>query len=266
MLERGELRTIIRGAYIVGPIAMRFALETAAVLVSGPAAVLSHRSAAHLYELLPHPARPGPVDVTVPRVHGSRRPEIALHRTAFLKHYEIRERHGVPVTAPPRTLIDLAGVCDPAQLEQAVAESFAIRLTNRPQLLRACDQAANRRGVGRLRSVLDAGRGPQRTRSTPERVLLAALRGANLPEPEVNRRIGPWEVDFYWPEQGLVVEVDGYAAHSSPTAFERDRRKDAELAERGITVRRVSAKQVRNDCEDTVERVRAQLRIAASTP
>ena len=36
----------------------------------------------------------------------------------------------------------------------------------------------------------------------------------------MNHRIGRWEVDLYWPQYGLVVEVDAYSTHSSPAAFE----------------------------------------------
>ena len=39
--------------------------------------------------------------------------------------------------------------------------------------------------------------------------MLALLRNAGLPEPLVNRRIGPYVVDFAWPRLGLVVETDG---------------------------------------------------------
>jgi very-short-patch-repair endonuclease len=109
-----------------------------------------------------------------------------------------------------------------------------------------------------MRGLLDAG--PKRSRSKPEAVLLRAIRAAGLPEPETNARIGRWEADLYWPAQRVVVEVDGYAAHSSPRAFERDRRKAADLEARGLTVRRVSALQVRDDLERTVGRLARALR------
>ena len=65
-------------------------------------------------------------------------------------------------------------------------------------------------------------------------------------------KIGRWTVDFLWREAGLVVEVDAYSTHSSPWAFERDRRKDAELTARGITVQRFSADAVRDDRDSVV--------------
>jgi very-short-patch-repair endonuclease len=173
-----------------------------------------------------------------------------IHETASLRHYEIRERRGIPITSPVRTLIDLATDCTNEELEQAIAEAFALRLTNLPSLQRGATTYRGRRGVGRLNALLQTG--PRHTRSRPERILLRAIRRAGIPEPETNVTIHGWEVDFFWREASLVVEVDGYATHSSPRAFERDRRKDAELAARGLRVQRFSAKRVRDDLDAVV--------------
>ena len=62
-------------------------------------------------------------------------------------------------------------------------------------------------------------------------------------------RVGQYEVDFFWREHSLVVEVDGYAFHSSRTAFERDRRRDAELASVGVRVVRVTWRQIAGERE-----------------
>ena len=118
-------------------------------------------------------------------------------------------------------------------------------------MLRAANGARGRRGTKRLTSLLGGGP-PARTRSRPERLLLRAVRDAGLPEPETDVKIGRWTVDFLWREAGLVVEVDAYSTHSSPWAFERDRRKDAELTARGITVQRFSADAVRDDRDSVV--------------
>ena len=123
------------------------------------------------------------------------RPGIVVHQTASLRPHEVRERHGIPVTAPIRTLFDFAGVCVPAELERAVAEAFALGLTNRAAMLRAANGARGRRGTKRLTSLLGGGP-PARTRSRPERLLLRAVRDAGLPEPETDVKIGRWTVDF----------------------------------------------------------------------
>lgn len=167
---------------------------------------------------------------------------------------------GVPVTSPERTLIDFAA-SHPLQVESAVSEAFAVGLTDHRSLLRALATTPGRRGVGRLRVLLEAPRGLARTRSGHERRLLRMIRDADLPEPEINAKIGPWEVDLLWRAHGVVIEVDDYATHSSPRAFERDRRKSAELEDQGLTVRRITPKQLANP-ELTLARIRRTLRDA----
>jgi very-short-patch-repair endonuclease len=66
------------------------------------------------------------------------------------------------------------------------------------------------------------------------------VRAAGLPPPEINVRIEGHEVDFLWREVGFVVEIDGFQFHSSRAAFERDRRRDAELGSAGLRVLRLT--------------------------
>ena len=70
------------------------------------------------------------------------------------------------------------------------------------------------------------------------------MRSAGLPAPEVNVPVHGHQVDFLWRDQGLVVEVDGFQFHSTREAFERDRRRDAELQRAGLRVLRVTWRQV----------------------
>jgi very-short-patch-repair endonuclease len=260
MVRRGELRRLHRGVYLVGHITTPHTYEMAAVLACGPGSAVSHRSGVYLYEFLPYPAKPGPVQITVPGRHCRGDPGIVVHETAALAHYEVRERHDIPVTAPIRTLIDFAG--DDAtdeELERAVAEAFALGKTQRGALLREVEKQRGRRGTGRLRDLLE-GRGPKRTRSPSERKLLRAMRGAGIPEPEANFKIGRWEADFYWPAYRLVVEVDAYSTHSSPWAFERDRRKTADLEDQGLRVRRVTKRRIDEEVAAVVAEIRRLIR------
>lgn len=259
MLARGEAVHVSLGVYLLGPELTRAGRALAAVIACGEGALLSHHAAAYLYEILPHPAQPGPIDVTVTARHRGRRAGIRLHRSRSIRHYERRMRDAIPVTSPVRTLLDLAGCCAPSELEAAVAEAFALHLTNRGALLKAVAGARGRRGVAKLRALLDGDNRPARTRSPPERRLLRLLRDAGAAEPEANVRIGRWEVDLYWPRAGLVVEVDAYATHSSPWAFERDRQKTAELQDLGLTVCRASRRQIDDEPDLTVARIRRRL-------
>ena len=72
-------------------------------------------------------------------------------------------------------------------------------------------------------------------------------------------RVGGWEVDLLWRDQRLIVEVDGYAAHSSPWAFERDRRKTAALQALGYVVLRVTPRQIADHTDAVIAWIRGAL-------
>jgi very-short-patch-repair endonuclease len=60
----------------------------------------------------------------------------------------------------------------------------------------------------------------------------------------VNKTIGRYEVDSFWPQRGLVVETDGWSAHRGRQAFEDDRARDAYLRAEGYEVLRFTWRQV----------------------
>jgi very-short-patch-repair endonuclease len=82
------------------------------------------------------------------------------------------------------------------------------------------------------------------TRPEAEARLVALARAARLSPPAANARVGSHEVDLLWREQRLAVEVDGYRFHSTRAAFERGRRRDAELLTTGFRVIRVTWRQI----------------------
>jgi hypothetical protein len=209
-LANGRMHRLHRGVYLLGPMLSRRGRELAAVVACSPNAALSHRSAAYLWKLLPYPAALRDVHVTVAGRNPGRHSGIEVHRVTVLDRREVRIRDEVPVTSTARTILDLAGSSTDRELEQAVAEALALRLTNRSELVAMIDRHPRRPGVRALRALLDAEYAPARTRSPAEERLLMLIRRAGLPEPEVNARLGRWEVDFLWREQRLVVEVDGY--------------------------------------------------------
>src|SRR3954451_14626305 len=104
---RGRLHPVHRGVYAVGrPQLSRLGEWMAAVLACGPGAALSHASAAALWEI--RPDRRGPLHVSVPVATYPRRPGIAVHRRIALAESDLTRRHGIPVTTPLCTLVDLA--------------------------------------------------------------------------------------------------------------------------------------------------------------
>jgi very-short-patch-repair endonuclease len=219
--------------------------------------VISHRTAGALWRLLPNP-KPE-IHVSVPGRDCRRSDGIQVHRIAVLDRSEIRRLGGIPVTAPARTLLDLAADVRGRELERAVAEAEARRLTNRSQLLSLVARVAPRPGVAALRSLLTDARRPALTRSEAEERLLALIRAAELPVPEVNVSVAGQEVDFLWSDRRLVVEVDGFAFHSHRAAFERDRKRDAALAALGYRVIRVTWRQIVASPEAVVARIAGAL-------
>jgi very-short-patch-repair endonuclease len=238
-VRAGRLRPLYRGIYLVGPIIQPLARQMAAVLACGQGAVLSHRSAAALWNLLPYRANSGPVHITV--IAADRRhPGIRTHRVSALPRDEITTRHGIPVTTPARTILDLAAELSPAELEQAVGYAEKNHVTTRRQLQSLLARYPRRRGTAALRTLLDRPTRPAFTRSNPERRLLELIRKAGLPAPELNFKTEHYELDLYWPEYRLAVEVDTLWTHGSESSFEADRRRDAELAADGIQVMRLT--------------------------
>jgi predicted transcriptional regulator of viral defense system len=146
-LADGRLQRVHRGVYLAGPVQSPHARASAALLAAGPTAVLSHRSAAELWELLA-PAR-GPIELTATERRPRSRQNIVVHTTASLPQSDIRRRHRLPLTSPERTLVDLATVLDAHALERAVEEAQVRRLANPGTLAAAVERHRGRPGAPR---------------------------------------------------------------------------------------------------------------------
>jgi very-short-patch-repair endonuclease len=259
-----RLVRIHRGVYLVGVVAPPYAHELAACLACGPLAVLSHRSAAVIWQIMKGRARPARLEVTIPEGY-RRHPGLRVYRIGTLRPDEVTRVRGIPITTAARTLYDLAGRLRRRPLERAVAEAIALRLTTATEVRAMALRQAGRRGAGRLRAVLDLG-DPRRTRSEAEEIFLGLVRRGGIELPVVNTRVAGYEVDFYWPAAHLAVEVDGFAFHISRRAFEQDRRRDAELATLGVRVVRVTWRQITEEPEAVVRRLKGALSPVAAGP
>lgn len=243
------LKPVHRGVYQVGPLNPPRVREMAAVLACD-GGVVSHRSAAALSSWLPAQNPTEPVDVTLPTgQQRGRRPGIRAHRSVLDKT-DVTAIDGIPLTAPARTLTDLAGVATARELERAVALAERDNENLRDQLLTLLKRPTTRKGTRLLRIMLG---GPAAlTRSEAEERLLGLLRSGGLPKPETNVILHGHEVDCYWKHARLVVEVDGFAYHASPRAFLRDRKRDTALAAAGIHVVRLTWQQIEKDPHRTL--------------
>lgn len=255
-IRTAHLSRIHRGIYLVGVVPPPCARELAACLACGPHAVLSHRSAGALWGIVKMRRR-RIVEVTIPRGY-RRRPGLRVYRTGTLLPDEVTRLKGVPITTVVRTLYDLAGWLPRRPLERAVAEAIALGLTTVGEVRAMADRQGGRRGAGRLGAVLGPGE-PVWTRSEAEERFLELVRRGGIRVPAVNTRVAGHEIDFYWPTEGLAVEVDGFAYHTSPSAFERDRRRDAELVAAGVRVVRVTWRQITEEPRAVVRRLKGAL-------
>ncbi len=237
-LKMGLLRQLHRGVYQVGPVVSPRARAMAAVLACREA-VVSHWTAAAMWQLLLGP-KDDRVHVSTPRVDRTRKPGIRVHGVRPLLPDEVTRLDGVPVTTAARTLFDITSSAERRQLERALTEALARRLTTREALLSQVDRHVRRPGTGRLSALLQAGAEPMLTRSEAEERFLALIRSGGLPAPKVNGVVCGYEVDCFWPKQGLVVEIDGREYHSSDPMFEGDRRRDRRLTAAGLRVIRIT--------------------------
>ena len=233
-VRSGRLHRLHRGVYAVGHRSLSWRGRwLAAVLAVGDGAVLSHASAAALWQFL----RPisGSTHVTVgAAVHRAPRPGVRIHRSRTLTPRDITRRHGIAVTTPARTIEDMRGE----------VEAYLFR-----RALRQAELAGHQ--VPHLDGV-------RRTRSDLELLFLGLCDYHGLPRPLVNQRVHGHRVDFYWPGQRLAVETDSWGYHRGSVAFEDDHDRDLALRARGIATRRYTGDQL----EAASDAVVADLRVA----
>jgi very-short-patch-repair endonuclease len=244
------------GVFRVGPVESPFARELAAVLACGgtdTGAAVSHWNAAGLREIAKAEyARGRPIDIVLRREGPGRRSGVSVHCYTTLRADEVSLVQGVPVTTVERTLLDLAAVIGPAELERLVAHAERDGRTELAALPAIGARHPRHRGLRNLAGVIRRDGGPRLTRSEAETRLLALIRDSGLPVPVTNTRVRGIEVDFLWQRQRLIVEVDGFAYHSSPRAFQLDRRRDATLTAAGFRVIRLTWQQIKAEPGQTL--------------
>lgn len=242
-LAKGRLHRVGRGIYAVGwPNLTRERRWMAAVLACGEGAALSHRSAASLWKI--GTERDGVVEVSVRRRCEHRRHGLLVRSRPSLAEHELVEHEGIPVTHPVQTLVDLATEVGPMQLERAVNEADKHDLVSPEELREALEDFKGEPGVRALRALLD-----QHTfrlsDSDLETLFRSIATATGLPPPQTKATVNGFEVDFFWPDLGLVVETDGLRYHRTPFAQARDRIRDQTHTAAGLTCLRFTHRQVK---------------------
>ena len=242
-LAVGRLHTVFHGVYAIGrPGLHPEGRWMAAVLACGAGALLSHRSAAALWGIRPDRSRL--VEVSLRTTSGRVRAGIAIHRRPVLRDADRSIRDGIPVTSPVQTLVDLAARLGREGTERAVNEADRLDLVDPVRLRAELEDHRGEPGVARLRQLLDR-RTFRLTRSRLERLFLPLAERAGLPVPLTKQWVNGFEVDFFWPELGVVVETDGLRHHRTPAQQAKDRLRDQAHTAAGLIQLRFTHEQVR---------------------
>jgi very-short-patch-repair endonuclease len=261
LLRRETLIRLYPRVYALGHTAPTLlADEVAAMLYVGHDAAISHRSAAAMWGF----ATAGDeVDVTLIGRDSRRCGPIVTYRVPMLDSRDVRLRNGLPVTAPARTLIDFAAEATELRLSDAAGDARAMRLVSDAQLDDALGRAPLRSGTRAVIALRATPEGRLLTRSHVERILLRLLTDADLPLPLTNTTVNGHDVDAYWPEHNLVLEVDSWKFHSSRRAFETDRARDQDHTARRIRSLRFTYRQMTQEPLRTVAKIASALHALA---
>jgi len=245
----GTNRLSTRGSYL------------ASVMACGPGTALSHRSAANLWGIRPGS---GLLEVTVPAV--SREVSaVRSHRTRVLDPQDFTLLDGIPVTSVARTLLDLAAVLRPPDLEVVIDRAERSGLFDLNAVLDVLERARGKKGAAALKGVVAAYEHSTQ-RSELERAFKRLLKTAHdIRSPFFNAltdgETGTHEVDALW-EERLVVQLDGFAFHRTRRDRERDALSDADLELAGYRVMRLTWDDVTVNGDRTLRRLRLALRVA----
>jgi very-short-patch-repair endonuclease len=258
-LATGRLHLISRGIYAVGRRELTpHGRWMAAVLVCGDGAMLSHRSAAELWRIGREEA--GRIDVTVRRKCEIRRKGLKVRGRPSLDARCFVQRHGIPVTRPVQTLIDLATELKPLRLERAVNEADKLDLVDPERLRRELDRHKGEPGARKLATLLD--RHTFRLSDSDLEILFRPLAlAAHLPAPLTKQWVLGYEVDFHFPDHDLIVETDGLRYHRTPSQQARMAKRDQVHTSSGFRVLRFTHWQVASAPDEVTAVLRQILRL-----
>lgn len=258
-VKRARLHEIHPGVYAVGHrLLSPRGWWMAAVLYGGDGAVLSHRAAAALWGLID--GSPSMIDVFVLRTTARRR-GARPRRVRAIPAEDRSVVDGIPCTSVARTLLDLASTASERAVDRALRRAEDLRIFDRFALERILERS--RPGTPVLRTAMAVFAGDEQARRRMKRELelrfMELLRRHRFVLPSTNVMIETdWkdhEVDTLWPEERIVIELDGWWAHLDRESFRRDHARGADVRAMGFEVTRLSWDQVVDQEAATVERL-----------
>ena len=161
----------------------------------------------------------------------------------------------IPVTAVPRTALDLAAALRARQLMRLLERAEELQLFDLRHFQDLLARSCGHPGAGRLRHALEMYRPAPFTRSGIERRFLELAGAAGLPRPVTAFVEAGYELDVYWPQERFAVELDVYETHGTRQAFERDRVREETLKLEGVEMVRITGPRLDREPAEVIKRV-----------
>jgi very-short-patch-repair endonuclease len=183
---------------------------------------------------------------------------------AALAEEDMTECDWIPVTSLARTVLDLAAL-DPARAGKDLKTCEDLHLFDLRDFEALLARSAGHKGHSTLARAVELYQpDPSVTRSDVERDFRKLVRDAGLPEPAMNYVVAGYEIDCWWEEARLGVEIDTFGTHGSRLSFEEDRKRQRKLGLLGIRLERVTDRQLASEPDEVLRAVEALLYSAPS--
>ena len=269
-LASGEWIQLDYRVFAVASAAPTWERQMWVALLSRPEAVVGGRAGAHLHGFPGFP-KCKPV-IIVPGSANARSAIARVVRSEYFDQLEIQQVKGFPVTSIAETVLALAGELSRGWLENLVDDLILSGRIEAAELLPAIERESGRRrrGIVFYRELVEERLpdAPQPDSTYLERILERLLSKMSIPEwtREHPFTLGdrPSRVDVFISAWDLVIEADGRNIHARRAAFETDRRRDNELATRGIQVIRLTYEMLTKDPDGCMETILAVGRVRSA--
>jgi very-short-patch-repair endonuclease len=259
----GALHLLHRGVYsvVVPELLSEDGHLIAALMATGPGAMLARGTAAWRWRITPAPSTQ--IEVSAPRYRRGRLRGVDVVRHGALRPDDVTWNGRFRSTSVARTLLDLAARYDRWPLLRALAEAEFEHDLRPDDVVRVLRRGHP--GSASLRAALTVhAPGHGQARSDLERRFRALLIGSGIELPLRNERVGPWTVDCLWPDRRVVAELDG-RQHARPHQADSDDDRDLWLRRHGYVTRRYGTKQIDEQPDAVLGDLKAAFKEATTT-
>jgi hypothetical protein len=270
LVHHGDLRRLHRGVYADGraPLSDHALLKAPLLAFAGRNVWLSGQAAAMAWNFEPVSIPNLEVTVVANATPGQRG-ALRVRTVRVAPHpSELRTRNGLRISSIARLLIERAAA-DAAQEQIHALIEAAVRknLLDIPDLAATLQRHSGRAGTAMVHATCEEYLPHTDRKSKLERTFDRWLsKHPEIPSPERNIKLGPWEIDCYWPEQRLVLELDGRPYHTVIEDIERDNRKNTWLQVNGRRILRVTDSRFRRDKAGVHRDLATMIALDAETP